>query len=260
MISVTKKSNHITKYTQEMSILVSMYGLSFMIKKGDHRKFFEYQIKLINPIFLAEKLKSIIAERPILQENFDRIKLIYHHNLNSLIPEAFFDPSTYKVLLEQNVKLLPNDLTDYNHIPYIEAYNTYVKMASIAAHFSDNTSNLINLHSATVFFGQIEQYQKKSQNAPIFEIFLNIFPNDFQIAVFKHEQLQVFNHFKFENSDEFLYFLFFVLETLEINARQSHIFIFGIEESDDIIQNIKDFTKNLSVAPPKNPSQIYNYF
>ena len=260
MISVTKKSNHITKDTQEMSILVSMYGLSFMIKKGKLQKFFEYQIKLVNPIFLAEKLKSIIAERPILQEDFDRIKLIYHHNLNSLIPETYFDPETYKTLLEQNVKLLANDRTDYNHIPYIAAYNTYVKTAPVAAQFSDSTSNLINLHSATVFFDHIEQFQNKTHNAPIYEIFLNIFPNDFQIAVFKLEQLQVFNHFEFEDADEFLYFLFFVLETLEINAQQSHIYIFGIEESDDIIQNIKDFTKNISIIPPKNPSQIHNYF
>jgi len=234
-----------------------MYGLSFMIRNGQEQKFFEYLISQANPSALEKKLNEIIAERPILNSEYDSVQIIHHNNLNTLIPSAFLNPETNRDILKQNVRLLPNDPVSQDYIKSIDAYNLYVpyKKISLNKHQTIN-----NLHSATHFFNSISNIRIELQNLPVFEVFVNLFPSDFQIAVFKNEQLLAYNHFDYQTTDDFLYFLFFIFETLDIKEHQSRIYLIGTDETDDIMENLKDFTENLQILPKKNPSQIYNFF
>ena len=260
MISVTTKNNHIENISKELSILVSLYGLSFIIRYGAEKKFFEYFLHQANPSSLEKKLLAIIEERPVLKDNFDQINIIHHNNLNTLVPKDFVDPKTNRDVLKQNVQLLAHDTIASDYIENIDAYNLYVPYKNISKIIDSEHPKITNLHSTTHFFKQINSTRKEQQKLPIYEVFVNIFPEDFQIAAFKNEQLLAYNHFKYQNTDDFLYFLFFIFETLEIKEEQSQIFLFGTEKSNDIIENLKDFTYNLKILPPKNTSQIYNFF
>jgi len=237
-----------------------MYGFSFMIRNGQEQKFFEYLISQANPSALEKKLDEIIAERPILKSEYDSVQIIHHNNLNTLIPPAFFNPETNRNVLKQNVRLLPNDSVSQDYIKSIDTYNLYVPYKKISDILLNKQQRINNLHSATHFFNSIYNTRNKLQTLPVFEVFINMFPSDFQIAVFKNEQLLAYNHFDYQTTDDFLYFLFFIFETLDIKEHQSRIYLMGTDETNDIVENLKDFTENLQVLPKKNPSQIYNFF
>ncbi len=261
MISVTKTNNHNITNSKDLSILVSMYGLSFMIYNQDtnEKKFFEYTFEAYNPSILQKKLQEILDERTILQDAFKSIRFIHHNQLNTLVPESYFDPENFAVLLQQQVKLLPNDQINYDEIKALHLYNIYVPYKNIAKSFTENTQNIVHKHSASEFLTAIMEEKKQAKNLPVFEIYLNIFPNDFQIAVFKNEKLQLYNAFSFQNIDEFLYYLFFIVETLEIKETRAQFYIMGLDSTHKIVQNIKEFTQNIQVLKPKSPSQINNY-
>ena len=260
-ISVTKNNNHINQNTKELSILVSMYGLSFMIQNDTQKKFFEYPFTFANPVTLQQKVSEILAERPVLRETFDLINLIYHNRLNALVPTDFFEPELAKDLLAQQIKLQENDYVNYNYIESLQAFNLYVPYHYFeTSFFKDNFKRLMLKHSATHFFENISVIKKQTQDLPVFEVFLNIFPRDFQIAVYKNESLQAYNHFEYSNTDEFLYYLFFMLETLDVKPHQSRLYIFGTDAQNEILDQIRLFNDNIKVVPGLNPSQIYNYF
>ena len=243
-----------------MSILVSKYGLSFMIHKENQTKFFEYQMSYNNPVLLFKKTEEIIAERPVLNTHFDHIELIHHNRLNALIPQKFFKPETAREWLSQQIKLLPNEPVAYDFIDNLKAFNVYVPFQNLENFFSKQTGNLTVKHSVTAFFNNINQVKNQLQDLPVFEIFLNVFPKDFQIAVFKNESLLAYNHFEYENIEEFLYYLFFMTETLDTKPHQSQIYIFGTNNKTEILENLSLFTDNIQFIPEKNNSKIFNYF
>ena len=243
-----------------MSILVSKYGLSFMIHKESLNNFFEYPVSYNNPILILDKIKEIVAERSVLNTQFDLIELIYHNQLNALIPQKFFKPEMAHKWLSQQIKLLTNDPIAYDFIDKLEAYNVFVPFQNLEKYFSNQTNNLVIKHSATAFFNNINQVKNQLQDLPVFEIFLNVFPKDFQIAVFKNEKLLAYNHFEYEDIDEFLYFLFFMTETLEAKPHKSQIYIFGTNNKTELTENLSFFTNNIQFIPEKNTSQIFNYF
>ena len=231
-----------------------------MIYKEQQKKFFEYPFSYHNPVLLLNKINEIIKERPILNEQFEQINLIYHNRLNTLIPKEFFKPETAGDWLSHQVKLPDNEPVFNNYIDSIQAYNIFVPFTNFEKSFSHKTNNLIIKHSGTLFFESIKQIGNQTQNLPVFEIFLNVFPNDFQIAVFKNEKLQAYNHFEYENIEEFIYFLFFAVETLEAKWHQSRFYIFGTANQTELKENLSLFTEKIHFIPEKNPSQIFNYF
>ncbi len=237
-----------------------MYGLSFMIRKGGQKKFFEYTLEKANPNKIQQKLQEIIAERPILHETYDQIHLIHHNNLNTLIPQQFFDPKKIRLILQQNVRLLETDQVSYNFLDAHHIFNIYVPYPEIANYFMSPSQPVKNWHSAGYFLQQIEELKRNQARLPIFEIFVNIFPSDFQIAVYQNDQLIAYNHFDYINTEEFLYYFFFMLETLKIKEPQSQISILGQSSEHEVIHELKDFTNKLQIIPGKNPSQINNYF
>jgi len=244
-----------------LSILTTQYGLSFMIEDQVNRnkKFFEYIFDPVPTDQIAEKLNHIIAERPILNETFKSINIIHNNRLNSIVPADFFEPEQAAYFLKNNIRLLPNDSIAYENIENIDAVNIYVPFKNLTSHFSGKTQELNTQHSATVFFNKHKKIKNTYQKLLINEIFINIFPYDFQIAVYKNEHLTLYNHFTYENEDEFLYYLFFVVETLGIDEKETRFFITGVDQENIIIKNLKQFTQNFSLISEKNPSKINNY-
>ncbi len=257
---MTTINNDIKQNIKEMSILIAKYGLSFMIHKENQKKFFEYSLTFSNPVLLLNKIYEIIEERPVLEEHFDKIKLIHHNRLNTLIPLKFFEPDTVKDWLSHQIKIPSNASAAYDYIDNLKAYNVYVPFQNLEKPFSKQTDNLTIKHSASEFFYNIRQVKNKTTDLPIFEVFLNVFPGDFQIAVFKNDRLQAYNHFDYENVEEFLYFLFFMIETLEVKPYQTQLYVFGVDKVTELYKNMLLFIKNIRLVPKKNPGQIYNYF
>ncbi len=234
-----------------------MYGLSFMVKNKDEKKFFEYTVDFANPAKLNLELNQIIEERSLSNEEFDLVTVIHHNRQNTLVPQSLFDSKHAQTFLSLNVKLLSGDSVYYEIVNQSDMVNVYLPLQPLEINL--NTLKLQHRHSAGVFLEQIHHIQSKMQNLPVFEIFLNVFPNDFQIAVFKNELLQAYNHFDFEETDDFLYYLFFMMETLGIDETKSQIYMMGVEPDHDLLDQLKTFTKNVNVLPPLTPSQINNY-
>ena len=260
MILVTNKNNHIKTVSKELSILVSLYGLSFMINDATNelKKFFEYNFEPQSPDNLTVKLQEIEKERQLDFQKFNQINLIHHNSFNTLVPEAFFDKKQVGLFLRQNIKLLSNDPILSDAIPFFQLHNIYVPYRSVTDYFSTHP-NLSNQHSVSLFLQNIEQIKKTEKHLPVNEIYINIFANDFQIAIFNNEKLLLFNQFEFKTVDEFLYYIFFILETLDIKEKNSFFYITGVKKNNDLISNLNDFTGNLRVFPEKNPGNINNY-
>ncbi len=260
-ISVTKKNKNIIEHNKELSILASQYGLSFMIedKSNQEKKFFEYLFKDIATDEISNKLLEIIKERPVLTDNYQKVKIIHHNRLNNIVPTKYFQNNKADLLLKQNVKVSEQDFIVPELIEDIDAVNIYVPFKNLGAFFHSNAKEVNNSHSASVFFSQHKKIRNDYKKLFINEVFINLFPNDFQIAVYQNEKFILYNHFEFDNEDEFLYYLFFIMETLELDKKDTRFFITGVDWFDKNIKNLKQFTENISLAKEKKLSRINNY-
>ena len=258
---MTSKNRKNITDLRELSILVSLYGLSFMLKNKTTNtdKYFEYQFDKCNPIALEKQLKTIIKERPILKETFAKVNIIHHNNLNTLVPQKYFNQTLLKDYLKFNIQLIDNDFADFDEINNLQSNNIYLPFVNINNVFLDFNNSVNYYHSASLFLKEINHLFKQNVELSLYEVFINVYPNDFQLAIFINEKLYLYNHFDYKSVDEFLYFLFFAIESVEVDESKTKYTILGISENHEIIKNLKDFTTKLKVVSSKIDSQLNNY-
>jgi len=256
----SKNSNNIIEL-KELSILVSLYGLSFMFKNIEQNTFkhFEYQFDKRNPFSLESELKKIINERPILKNRFSKVNIIHHNKLNTLVPQELFNNNLLKDYLKFNVQLIANDFVDFDNVAHFQTNNVYVPYVNINNVFLDYNPSINYYHSATIFLEKVYNILTSNYELSLYEVFINVYPNDFQLAIFINEKLYIYNHFDYQDIDEFLYFLFFAIESLDIDKKKTNYTILGVLESSEIVKNLKDFSPNISVYPTNFSSKINNF-
>ena len=232
-----------------------------MLKNNEHQntKHFEYLFNTLNPVSLEQELLTIIEERPILKNQFDTISVIHHNSLNTLVPQEFFNPNLLKDYLKFNIQLLDNDFADFDSIDELHSNNVYLPFVNINNVFLDYSPSINYYHSATIFLNKISSILKQSSELFLYQVFINVYPKDFQLAIFINEKLYLYNHFEYHNSDEFLYYLFFALESIKIDENKTKYYIFGIDNQDEIVKNLRDFTNNLSVFSTSFDSKLNNF-
>jgi len=254
-------NNNLIKDNRELSILVSRYGLSFLFKdkKPSNTKFFEYLFEQSNPFEIEKKLKKIIEERPVLTHQFKNIKIIHHNNLNTLVPNELFNENYPEEYLKFNIKLLEFDRAHFDKIQTHEISNVFIPFANINNIFLDYNDEIDFFHSSTLFIEKIDKYRSAKEVLSLYDVYLNVFYRDFQMLIYKNEELIFFNSFDFSTNDDFLYFFFFVLETLKIPENKAEFHIAGVDENFVVMKDLMDFVENWNFLPAENPGKLNNF-
>lgn len=261
MISMKNNKNNLQQDPRELSIQASLYGLSFMIKnpKTKENKFFEYLFDKTNPVQLEEKLKEIAKERPVLKHHFEKTKIIHHNLWNTLVPREYFEASAPEKYLKFNINLLPTDQASFDEITDLDIVNVYLPFVNINNFFLNYNPSVDYFHSASVFIDKINKIRSKKANLPLYDLYLNVFPQDFQMLIYKNEELLFFNSFEYQTKDDFLYFFFFVLESLKLDEKEMDFHLCGVDRDFPVYKDLKDFIPRWKILPPSNPGKINNF-
>jgi len=253
--------NNIPQDSRELSIQASLYGLSFMIRnpKTKENKFFEYPFEKTNPIHLEGILQKIVKERPVLKHHFSKLRIVHHNLLNSLVPKDYFEDSKLEEYLKLNISLLENDKASYDEIKELDLVNVYLPFVNINNFFLTYNPSIEYFHSASIFIDKINRLRNKKETLPLYDLYLNVYSKDFQIIIYKNEELLFFNSFKYETTDDFLYFFFFVLESLKLDEKEVEFHISGVDKNFPILQDLKDFVTPWKILPHSNPGKINNF-
>jgi hypothetical protein len=253
--------NNLSQDPRELSMQVSLYGLSFMIKnpKTKENKFFEYSFDKTNPLQVQDKLQQIVKERPVLKHHFSKIRIIHHNLLNTLVPSKYFEDSKLEEYLKFNISLLENDKASYDEIRNIDIVNVYLPFVNINNFFLNYNPSINYFHSASVFLDKINQLRNKKDTWPLYDLYLNVYSKDFQLLIYKNEELYFFNSFEYETPDDFLYFFFFVLESLKLNEEEIDYHLCGVNKSFPLYKDLTDFVPHWKILPASNPGKINNF-
>jgi hypothetical protein len=67
---------------------------------------------------------------------------------------------------------------------------------------------------------------------------VHILPSSFQFIAIKGQKLELYNSFSYQSSEDFIYYLLFVLDQLGINNEEASISLTGNVEKNSVIYSI----------------------
>ncbi len=245
---------------KKLSIQVSLNGLSFFILDTISTKLvltdcvsFQSQS---TPYLLLKALKEVIDKHQLHKITFSSVSVIHKSDLFCLVPKVLFDAKELANYLKFNTKLLANDHIVYDEIETQEIISVYVPFTNINNLIFELFGEFEFKHHSTVVLQTLLHQKISAKKA----CYVHVNKKSFELAVFDQKRLILFNQFNFDTKEDFLYYILFVYEQLQLDAESVKLKLFGqIEDNDELFEICYRYIKKVSVFEPKNGTIDLDY-
>ena len=202
----------------------------------------------------AEAIDQVISSNNLLKRKNTSVSASISHHINTLIPSILFDKNHTKKLLTFNQPLLENEKEYSDWLPTIESFNLYTIPDELIRCFEKHFENLSWRHDSSILIESlIKQFKLQEEQ----KIYLSIQNNYFEMTVLKGKKLIFYNSFPYKTAEDFIYYLLFACEQLNLNPEQIPVIIFGeILKDSNVYQIVYKYIRHIEFST-RNKS--YNY-
>ncbi len=196
----------------------------------------EYQFSDIhNDYSLVAPLKEIIANNPIYKNEFEAICIALVNNRSTLVPNAIFKADKLQSFHQFNFTQREEDQFFSDQLINLSAHNIYSIPDFITDLFKDLKRVSFKHFSSSLIESSL-LHAKKEKALSLLHV--HILPSSFQIVAIKNQKLELYNSFTYQSSEDFIYYLLFVLDQLSINNEEASISLSGHVEKNSVIYSI----------------------
>jgi hypothetical protein len=268
----TKKNNSLTvNNIKELSIQVNLSGLSFCILNrttNTIEQLFNVPFeKKLTPIAILEKLKIEFSTNIIFSDTFNSINVIYQNELSTLVPEDLFNENNSADYLKFSSKILKTDYISHDTLPINKSVNVYVPYVNINNYIFDTFGEFDYKHASTILIDTILQKEKDNTES---NIYINVNTTHIEFIAVSKGDLLLYNSFEYNTKEDFIYFILFTIEQLQLDTETITVNLSGDTEKEDelyavlykyirFVEFIKP-THSYTFSENKEPKHSYSNF
>ncbi|WP_108867249.1 DUF3822 family protein [Aquimarina aquimarini] len=240
-------NNTIDNTSKTLSIQVSLNGLSFCTvdanKKITALESENFGIQ-ITPNQLLDKIKHIFDHNQNVKESFSTIEVIYQNDLYTIVPKPLFNKELLSDYLKFNTKVLEHDFIAYDELDPHNIVTVYIPYTNINNFFFENFGSFTYKHSSTILINSLLTQEKNSGEITVFA---NMSTASFDIIVINKGNLILSNTFRHQTKEDFLYYLMYTAEQLQLNPEEFRlVFLGNITKNSEYYNIAYTYIRNVS--------------
>ena len=230
-------SGDITQKTYKKIVLqVSLTELSFcVIDLITHKVLHTQEIQFKKNKVIEEQLWRAFVDFSILSNKYDEVIVLHNNSLNALVPASLFDPAFLASYLQYNIKVFETDLFAYDMLLPYEINNVYVPFMNINNFLLDQFESFHYKNSNSILIKKCLEFSKNKEEKLVF---VHVQNEQFEIVVVKNQELLLFNSFQYTTPEDFIYYLLFTCEQLQLNPETVNVKLLGKCCEDDAVYKI----------------------
>ena len=195
-----------------------------------------------------DSITALFASHTALSDSYTSINVAHCSNLSSFIPKPFFNQDNLAKYLKYTVKVLKNDFITYDTFRNTEMVNVYIPSVHLNNFLFDQFGTFDYKHSSTIL---VENLLKKYTNSENTHFIVNVEKNSFQIIVLKRKKLEFYNSFYFNTKEDFIYYILFTAEQLNLNPEEFLLTFMGdIEKESELYSIVYKYIRNINFYEP----------
>ncbi|WP_299521292.1 DUF3822 family protein [Winogradskyella sp.] len=232
---------------KELSIQVNLNGLSFCIlNRSSNTIEFLNTIEFVNkltPFDVLNRLKTELSANSRFFEKFDAVNVIHQNELSTLVPKSLYDESQKANYLKFNAKILKTDFITQDELAINHSINVYIPYVNINNYIFETFGEFTYKHSSTILIDTILKNIDPDGNP---KVFVHVNPSMIEVLVTEKGQLQLFNVFEYHSKEDFIYYILFVFEQLQLDVETTIVSLCGrIDKNDDIYQILYTYIRHV---------------
>ncbi|MBF0695756.1 MAG: DUF3822 family protein [Flavobacterium sp.] len=189
---------------------------------------------------------SAFLDHPALTKSYDEIVVYHDNNLNTFVPQELFDEDYLGSYLQYNTKVFETDYFEYDEIATYEMHNVYIPYVNINNFLIDQFGSFYYKNVNTVLVKSLLDLSKNNDER---QIFVYVSERQFEIVAVQNQKLLLFNSFEYSTREDFLYYLLFAAEQLDLNPEYFKLQLLGnISEESELYKIAYKYVRNVALA------------
>lgn len=234
------------KNYQKLSIQVSVNELSFCCFDTLNDTILDYKkITFSKNQPIEEQLEKTFVDNSILSKPYDQIMVLHDNSFNTFVPDVLFNEEFIGSYLQYNTKVFKTDFFTFDKIISYEINNVYVPFMHINNFLIDKYGIFEYKNTNSIL---VKKLLDNSKNRDEKQIFIHIQNNHFEIVVLNKQKLLLFNSFEYKTPEDFIYYVLFTIEQLQLNPETIPLFLLGdVTESTPCYTIVYKYIRNISL-------------
>ena len=254
-------STNITdKNYKKLSLQVTLNGFSFCVFDTLNNKIVALKEIDFSDFPTSSKVEDLywkaFNDYPELKEKYDEVIVLHDSNLDTFVPTALFDEEFLGSYLQYNTKVFETDFFAFDAIAPFEINNVYVPFMNINNFLLDQFESFDYKNSNSVLVKKIIEISKNVEEK---QVFVHIQKEHFEMIVVKNQELLLYNSFQYATPKDFIYYLLFTCEQLQLNPETINIQLLGnCIESDELFKITYKYIRNCSLYKAAHLSEGFD--
>ncbi len=242
-------TNITEKKYRKLAIQVSLSGFSYCVFDT-----LNHQVAFVNEVdFNDFEKKSKIEEHywkaflanKELTKMYDEVVVIHQNNLNSFVPKALFNEDYLGSYLQFNTKVFENDFFAFDALSNYEMNNVYIPYVNINNYLLDQFERFDYKQTNSIL---VEKLLDLSKNIDEKQVFVHFEITKFEIVVVQNQKLLLFNSFDYTTKEDFIYYLLFTVEQLQLNPEHLRLQLLGnITKESELFKIAYNYIRNVGL-------------
>jgi hypothetical protein len=248
------------KTYKKLTIQVSLNGLSFCVFDSLSNKPTALQNIPFNTFQNSAKIEDLFAEvftkNRELTDKYDEILIVHSNNLSTFVPVALFDEEYLGSFLQYNTKVFETDFFTFDELPTYEMNNVYIPYVNMNNFFIDQFGSFSYKHSSTILVDKLLAFSKNIDER---KMFVHVTESHFEIVVVQNQKLLLYNSYDYKTPEDFIYYILFTAEQLQLNPENFKLELLGrIEQDDEFYKIAYKYIRNISLFEQENTSAAFS--
>lgn len=233
----------------KLSIQLSLDGFSFCIFDPANNKFLAIESYSVQGKLSVDKFcflfKAFVKNHEFVKLPFQETLFLIETSKTTMIPAPLFDENQMEAFANINFTNEADDVLYYDRLIYHDSFNLYAVPETLM-----NTLKLLfpsarfRCHSSALIEGLFIQYKNLAEEK---KAFINTRNSYIDIVIIEGKKLLYYNCFKYSTKEDFIYYIIFAMEQLNLNPEETEIVLSGfIEKSSSLFEMIYKYIRNIS--------------
>lgn len=257
----TSNTNITEKKYKKLSIQVSLTGLSFCCFDSLNNTITSFREVPFDNFHIGIKIEDLFSntfrDYPELNDSYDDILIIHNNNLSTFVPTPLFDENFLGSYLQYNTKVFDTDFFAFDEISNYQINSVYIPYVNMNNFFIDQFGTFDYKHANSIL---VQKLLEASKNIDDKKMTVHFNPNHFELIVIQNQKLLFFNSFDYKTPEDFIYYVLFTAEQLNLNPENFLLELTGIIEAEsDYFKIAYKYIRNVSLMDVED-LRWNNYF
>lgn len=248
----------------ELSIQLAPDGFSFCTYYPETNKYLSIEQLNFSGIEgdsdYLERFEAEVESHEWLSRSYNSVKILFENSASTLIPASLYNENDKDLIGRFNFTLPSNHICNSDYIKSIDAYLIYHISEKLLKKIQQLFPNYkIISESANLIEALLINYKNVNSGK---RMFVNVKKAFLDIVIIEEKKVLFFNTFRYQSIEDFIYFIIFVIEQLNLNPEFIELTFSGaIDKKSDLFEKVYNYIRNINfqkLPAINNYSYIFN--